>query len=177
VTTQTETQPSLIERLDAALAADDAATAQHEAQIAYEEEHGDRPHAWQGIDEAHIAAGDAALDVLREVRPVLDALAAFAADGDMPADVATRLTCGEVDALALILARAGHVEAAAGWISDHGQPSTSDEGDAADDSTHHAVWVAFDGPYERGDWDEASEAADAAALAYVRAELLAGSTS
>lgn len=175
--TDTTTAPTLIERLDAALAADDAATAQHEAQIAYEEEHGDRPHAWQGIDEAHIAAGDAALDVLREVRPVLDALAAFAAMGDASADVATRFTCSEVDALALILARAGHVEEAAGWVSDHAQPNddSGSDGDVDDDdhTLHHDVWAAYDA---EDDYSTGREEADAVALGYVRRVLLGGAS-
>lgn len=168
-----EVAPSLIERLDAALALDEEATALHEEQNRYEEEEGPRPSGWQGVDEAHIEAGDAALDVLRAVRPLLAAIASFAERGDASHDVATRLTCGEVDDLALILARAGHTEEAAGWISDHAQPSESDEGDVADDSAHHAVWAAYDALDE---WDEAREAADAAATAYLRAELLTETT-
>ncbi|PPG17979.1 hypothetical protein C5C74_09570 [Rathayibacter sp. AY1E8] len=65
---------------------------------------------------------------------VEEALAVFVdtfASGDLAGDVATRLNCGEVGALAGLLRAAGRKEAADLWIAEHA--TDDDEGDA-----HHA---------------------------------------
>lgn len=55
-------------------------------------------------------------------------------DRHVASDVGPRLTCSEVDALATVLAAAGHYDSAADWIEGH-----SDEDEDGDNEGHRHV--------------------------------------
>ena len=83
--TTTVKPATLLDRLDDALAAAERADEADRAQADYEQEHGPNPGGWEAVDIQRINAGDTALAVLADARPILaawDALALILQDRD-----------------------------------------------------------------------------------------------